>query len=319
MKRILAIHTGGTISMSSHEGVVTTNEKNPLTYQDGSTLGAKLDEVYPLQKPSPHMTLTDMQQLRELIISKSDEYDGFVITHGTDTLEETAYFLDLTLQISSPVVITGAMRSSNEIGSDGLYNYISAIRVAKEPMSENRGTLVVFNDEVHAARYVTKTHTSNIATFQSPNRGPIGFITKDKVTYHHVLYEQDYLEKFDPSMKVGIIKAYAGLDNTLFDALVDKEYDGLILEALGQGNMPPSSLDGIYACLEAGMKIVVVSRAFNGVVGKYYGYEGGGYKLGLRDVIFSNGLNGQKARIALVLALANANTHEDIKAVFEKQ
>lgn len=318
MKRILAIHTGGTISMSSHEGVVKTNEKNPLTYQDADTLGTNLDEVYPIQKPSPHITLEDMQVLRTLISEKSSEYDGFVITHGTDTLEETAYFLDLTLNISAPVVITGAMRSSNEIGSDGLYNYISAIRVAKEALSRDRGTLVVFNDEVHAARYVTKTHTSNIATFQSPNRGPIGFITKDKVTYHHMLYTQDYLEAFDPSVKVGIVKAYAGMDNTVFEALVSAEYDGLILEALGQGNMPPTSLGGVRACLDAGLKIVLVSRSFNGVVGKFYDYEGGGYNLGANGVIFSNGLNGQKARIALTLALANFDDSEEIRGIFEK-
>lgn len=318
MKRILAIHTGGTISMSSHDGVVTTNEKNPLTYQDGVTLGTELDEVYPIQKPSPHITLEDMQHLREIIEENQNEYDGFVITHGTDTLEETAYFLDLTLNVPSPVVITGAMRSSNEIGSDGLYNYISAIRVASESSSENRGTLVVFNDEIHAARYVTKTHTSNIATFQSPNRGPLGFITKDKVTYHHELYEQDHLEIFNSNIKVGIIKTYAGIDNTLFNALLDAKYDGLVLEALGQGNMPPSSLDGLNACIDAGMKIVIVSRAFNGVVGKYYGYEGGGYNLGLRGVIFSNGQNAQKARIALTLALSNIDNDEEIRAFFEK-
>lgn len=318
MRRILAIHTGGTISMSSHDGVVSTNEKNPLTYQDTANMGVILDEIYPLQKPSPHITLHDMNMLREIILSESANYEGFVITHGTDTLEETAYFLDLTLNIEAPVVVTGAMRSSNEIGSDGLYNYITAVRVAGDTQSEARGTLVVFNDEIHAARYVTKTHTSNIATFQSPNRGPVGFLTKDKVMYHHMLYPQDYLEHFDSDIKVGIVKAYAGLDNVYFDALVRAGYDGLVLEALGQGNMPPSALDGLERCLAASMKVVLVSRSFNGVVGKYYDYVGGGYNLAERNVIFSNGLNGQKARIALGLALSNTDDHEEIRLLFEK-
>lgn len=319
MRRILAIHTGGTISMSSHEGVVSTNEKNPLTYQDASNMGVNLDEIYPLQKPSPHITLDDMNMLREIILSESRDYDGFVITHGTDTLEETAYFLDLTVDIDAPVVVTGAMRSSNEIGSDGLYNYISAVRVAADVLSDGRGTLVVFNDEIHAARYATKTHTSNIATFQSPNRGPVGFLTKDKVMYHHILYPQDYLEKFNPDIKVGIIKAYAGLDHVSFDALIDAEYDGVILEALGQGNLPPSALDGLERCLAADISVVLVSRSFNGVVGKYYDYVGGGYNLAERNVIFSNGLNGQKARIALGLALSNTEDHDEIRLLFEKQ
>lgn len=318
MRRILAIHTGGTISMSSHEGVVSANEKNPLTYQDTSNMGVVLDEIYPIQKPSPHITLLDMNTLREIILAESANYDGFVITHGTDTLEETAYFLDLSMDIMAPVVVTGAMRSSNEIGSDGLYNYIMAVRVAGDAQSSGRGTLIVFNDEIHAARYVTKTHTSNIATFQSPNRGPVGFLTKDKVLYHHLLYPQDTLDNFDPDIKVGIIKAYAGLDDVYFDALIDAGYDGVILEALGQGNLPPSSLDGLERCLAVGMRVVLVSRSFNGVVGKYYDYVGGGYNLAARKVIFSNGLNGQKARIALGLALSNTEDHEEIRLLFEK-
>lgn len=136
-------------------------------------------------------------------------YDGFVVTHGTDTLEETAYFLDLTLDIEQPVIVTGAMRSFNEIGSDGLYNYISSLRTAKEPASCRRGVLVVFNDEIHTARNATKTHTSNIATFQSPNQGPTGFLTKDDIQYHHQVAHQDQFEKVDLHKKVGLIKAHS--------------------------------------------------------------------------------------------------------------
>ena len=118
-----------------------------------------------------------------------------MITHGTDTLEETAYLLDLTIDISQPIVITGAMRSSNEIGSDGLYNFISAIRVATSLEASDKGVMVVFNDEIHTARNVTKTHTSNINTFQSPNQGPLGILTKDRVQFYNRPYRQTVFQE----------------------------------------------------------------------------------------------------------------------------
>ncbi|WP_161941602.1 asparaginase, partial [Streptococcus suis] len=110
-------------------------------------------------------------------------FDGFVITHGTDTLEETAYFLDTMAIPEKPIVLTGAMRSSNELGSDGIYNYRTALRVAADAKSADKGVLVVMNDEIHAAKYVTKTHTTNVSTFQTPTHGPLGLVTKREILY----------------------------------------------------------------------------------------------------------------------------------------
>ncbi len=130
------------------------------------------------------MTLERMFQLKERIQEAySEPIDGVVITHGTDTLEETAYFLDITLEKKIPIVLTGAMRSSNEIGSDGLYNFISAIWTACSDESYDKGVLVVMNDEIHTARYVTKTHTTNVATFRTPTFGPIGTIAKERAFF----------------------------------------------------------------------------------------------------------------------------------------
>lgn len=171
MKTILVLHTGGTISMSKVAGgSVAPNEKNPLMEQEALFSGKVhlvVEDIFNI--PSPHMTLERMFQLKERIQKAySEPIDGVVITHGTDTLEETAYFLDITLEKKIPIVLTGAMRSSNEIGSDGLYNFISAIWTACSDESYDKGVLVVMNDEIHTARYVTKTHTTNVATFRTP-------------------------------------------------------------------------------------------------------------------------------------------------------
>ncbi|AKG74068.1 asparaginase [Salinicoccus halodurans] len=314
--KILAIHTGGTISMSSEDGLISSGEDNPVTLDSTVELDIRLEEIYPVKKPSPHMTLDDMLAIRDIILERKTDFDGFVITHGTDTLEETAYFLDLALDISAPVIVTGAMRSFNEIGSDGLYNYISSLRTARDPASADRGVLVVFNDEIHTARNVTKTHTSNIATFQSPNHGPIGFLTKDSILYHHQIAHQDQFDDVDLEFKVGLIKAHADLDDTFFDALIEAGYHGLVLEALGQGNIPPSALGGLQKVLDHGIDTVLVSRSFNGIVGSYYDYVGGGHDLANRGVIFSNGLNGQKARIKLLLALSNGLKGAALEEIF---
>lgn len=296
--------------MSESDGVVREGSENPLKIDRQLSGNIIITEVYPIKKPSPHITVDDMDRLKEIIKESSGEYDGFVITHGTDTLEETAYFLDLTINIDQPVVMTGAMRSSNELGSDGMYNYLSALRAAADDESRNRGTLVVFNDEIHTARFVTKTHTSNVATFQSPNHGPIGFLTKDKVYYHHYIDHQDKYHHVDTSMKVGLIKAHVGLDDTFFKALVSAGYDGLVIEALGQGNIPPSAMEGLEELRKSDIVTVIVSRSFNGIVGSYYDYYGGGFELKSKGLVFSNGLNGQKARIKLLLALSNLERSE---------
>ncbi|MCG0789806.1 L-asparaginase [Lactiplantibacillus plantarum] len=133
--------------------------------------------------PSPHITPARMLQLKQRIDKAAHEgVDGVVVTHGTDTLEETAYFLDLTLPNELPVVITGAMRSANEIGSDGLHNLETAIQTASTPDAAEKGVLVVMNDEIHSARYVTKTHTTNVATFRTPTFGPIGLVANKGIT-----------------------------------------------------------------------------------------------------------------------------------------
>ncbi|HEH2861829.1 TPA: asparaginase [Staphylococcus aureus] len=321
MKHLLVIHTGGTISMSQDQSnKVVTNDINPISlHQDVINQYAQIDELNPSNVPSPHMTIQHVKQLKDIILEAvtNKYYDGFVITHGTDTLEETAFLLDLILGIEQPVVITGAMRSSNEIGSDGLYNYISAIRVASDEKARHKGVMVVFNDEIHTARNVTKTHTSNTNTFQSPNHGPLGVLTKDRVQFHHMPYRQQALKNVNEKLNVPLVKAYMGMPGDIFSFYSREGIDGMVIEALGQGNMPPSALEGIQQLVSLNIPIVLVSRSFNGIVSPTYAYDGGGYQLAQQGFIFSNGLNGPKARLKLLVALSNNLDKAEIKSYFE--
>ncbi|MBO8926608.1 asparaginase [Staphylococcus aureus] len=321
MKHLLVIHTGGTISMSQDQSnKVVTNDINPISlHQDVINQYAQIDELNPFNVPSPHMTIQHVKQLKDIILEAvtNKYYDGFVIAHGTDTLEETAFLLDLILGIEQPVVITGAMRSSNEIGSDGLYNYISAIRVASDEKARHKGVMVVFNDEIHTARNVTKTHTSNTNTFQSPNHGPLGVLTKDRVQFHHMPYRQQALENVNEKLNVPLVKAYMGMPGDIFSFYSREGIDGMVIEALGQGNMPPSALEGIQQLVSLNIPIVLVSRSFNGIVSPTYAYDGGGYQLAQQGFIFSNGLNGPKARLKLLVALSNNLDKAEIKSYFE--
>ncbi|HDM8934647.1 TPA: asparaginase [Staphylococcus aureus] len=321
MKHLLVIHTGGTISMSQDQSnKVVTNDINPISmHQDVINQYAQIDELNPFNVPSSHMTIQHVKQLKDIILEAvtNKYYDGFVITHGTDTLEETAFLLDLILGIEQPVVITGAMRSSNEIGSDGLYNYISAIRVASDEKARHKGVMVVFNDEIHTARNVTKTHTSNTNTFQSPNHGPLGVLTKDRVQFHHMPYRQQALENVNDKLNVPLVKAYMGMPGDIFSFYSREGIDGMVIEALGQGNIPPSALEGIQQLVSLNIPIVLVSRSFNGIVSPTYAYDGGGYQLAQQGFIFSNGSNGPKARLKLLVALSNNLDKAEIKSYFE--
>jgi L-asparaginase len=319
-KKVVLIHTGGTISMSEDEtGLVKPSDHNPLTKhtKELKDVGDLIIEE-PFHLPSPHITIQEMFILKKLIESYDNQgIDGVVITHGTDTLEETAYFLDLTTRTPFPIIVTGAMRSINEIGSDGLYNVISSIKVASSEDAKNKGVLVVLNDEIHTASNVTKTHTSNVSTFQSPQYGPIGIVTKRSVIFHHSPTGLEHYKIDHISKRVALLKAHAGMDSSLFYAIRDLHYDGVVIEALGQGNLPPATMEGITSLLEKNIPIVLVSRCFNGITEDTYSYEGGGSQLKKLGVIFSNGLNGQKARIKLLIALSTTKNIQKIVHMFQ--
>lgn len=321
-KNILLIHTGGTISMNMNieTGAVIPNEDNPIK-NEKETLSkyANIIEMEAFNLPSPHITPYEMLKLRNLIVEQANRYalDGVVITHGTDTLEETAYFLDLTTRYNFPIVLTGAMRSSNELGADGVYNLVEAVRVACEPLAREKGVLVVMNDEVHAAYNVTKTSTSSVNTFQSPQYGPIGLVTKKMVIIHHSPIKRQFVEVESLQKRVAMLKIYAGMEGDLLDFVLQGNYDGVVLEGLGQGNVPPAVANAIEKLINAKIPVVLVSRCFNGVAEGVYGYYGGGKSLEDIGVIFAPGVSGQKARLKLLIALNQKDESIYLKQFFQ--
>jgi len=317
-KKILVLHTGGTISMQADDsGAVVTSQENPMNHVSNPLGGVEVYALDFFNLPSPHIKPKHMLALYQKIKEEADHYDGFVITHGTDTLEETAYFLDTMEVPHKPIVLTGAMRSSNELGSDGVYNYLSALRVASDDKAADKGVLVVMNDEIHAAKYVTKTHTTNVSTFQTPTHGPLGLIMKHEILYFktaepRVRFDLDRIQGLVP-----IIPVYAGMTEELLDLLPVDQLDGLIIQAFGAGNIPKETSQKLNALIQEGLPIALVSRCFNGIAEPVYAYEGGGVCLQKAGVFFVKELNAQKARLKLLIAINAGLTGDELRAYME--
>lgn len=317
-KKILVLHTGGTISMQADaSGAVVTSSDNPMNHVSNPLEGIQVHSLDFFNLPSPHIKPKHMLALYQKIKEEADNYDGVVITHGTDTLEETAYFLDTMEVPHMPIILTGAMRSSNELGSDGVYNYLSALRVANDDRAADKGVLVVMNDEIHAAKYVTKTHTTNVSTFQTPTHGPLGLIMKQEILYFktaepRVRFDLDHIQGLVP-----IISAYAGMTDELIDMLDLEQLDGLIIQAFGAGNIPKETAQKLESLLQKGIPVALVSRCFNGIAEPVYAYQGGGVQLQKSGVFFVKELNAQKARLKLLIALNAGLTGQALKDYME--
>ena len=321
MKKIAIIFNGGTISMKIDEkikaAVPSLSAEEIMSMIPGVEEYAEIEAYTFSSMPSPHMTLETMLKLSKFTteLVEREDIDGVVITHGTDTLEETAYLLDLTVKTKKPIVVTGAMRSGSELGYDGPFNLATSICTAISDEAVGRGVLVCFNGELNSASEVTKANSMALNAFRTPNFGPIGIVDNDNVIFYR---DANHLEKYDVSeikKQVALIKCVVDMDSSYIDYLIEKGCGGIVIEALGRGNVPPKMVDGIKKATELNIPVVVVSRCFEGRVFESYGYEGGGKQLKDLGVIFGDTLPGQKARIKLILAInSGMNIHEVARA-----
>ena len=319
---VVMIFTGGTIAMEVDPDLdaaipaVGGNElmnmvKNVSAVTDFETIDFS-------NIPSPHMTPSIMLDLSKVVkenISRED-VTGVVITHGTDTLEETSYFLDLIVDTDKPIVLCGAMKNNSELGYDGAANIASAIYTAIAPEAKNKGVLVVMNNEIHAARDVIKTNTVALDTFKSPEFGPIGVVENNEVKIYRNTIGRQKINTDSIENKVALIKSVAGMESDIIDFYIESGYKGLVVEALGCGNLPPAMVPGLKNAIDKNIPVILVSRCMNGSVVPCYGYEAGGKQLHDMGLILGGNLSGPKARIKLIILLSITKDLDVIKSYF---
>lgn len=323
-KKVAIVFTGGTISMTVDEKIGAAIPS--LSGEQIMSMVTNIDkvadiEVYNFDEiPGPHMTPEKMLNLRNFIndILLSEDISGVVVTHGTDSLEETAYFLDLTLDSPKPVIVTGAMRSSDELGYDGPSNLAAAVCTAISDEAYNKGVLVVLSNEVLLASEATKTNTLTLNTFKSLTCGPLGIIDCDKLVLSRDIVNRQTIvvDKVEPD--VALIKSGVGMDESFIKFAADKGCKGIIIEAMGRGNIPPGMLKGVEYARIKNIPVVIATRCHSGRVFDSYGYLGSGRDLRNLGCIFAGDLPGQKARIKLMVALGKTNDLNELKDIFEK-
>jgi L-asparaginase len=245
--------------------------------------------------------------------------DGIVITHGTDTMEETAYFLDLVVKSKKPVVLVGSMRPATAIGADGPANLYNGVAVAANPDARGRGVMVVINDEIHNARNVIKTNTTNVETFDSPNRGPAGLVNSGAITWFEKMDKRNTVNsEFTVSNakqlpRVDIVYAHANMDATMINAAIQAGAKGIVVAGVGDGNMTKPALDALAGAAKKGVLVVRSTRLPHGMVMRNAEVEDD--KLGF---VASGELNPSKSRVLAQLALTETKDPKRVQQMFRE-
>ena len=281
---------------------------------------ANFDIINFSRLPGPHVTPAKMLELAQAVQTElhKPEIDGVVITHGTDTLEETAYFLDLILHSDKPIVFVGAMRNSSELSWDGPANLLAAVRVAGDAQARGLGVVIAMSEKIIAANEVTKTHTESVDTFQSRDFGALGMIDKDRVIIARRPTERENIATTKIEERVEIIKATSGSDGKFIDFVVEHGTRGIVIEGMGRGNVPPDYVPAIERALKKNIPVVITSRCPRGRVLDTYAYVGAGKTLTNLGVILGGVLPSHKVRIKLMLLLGAGYSDAQIRQSFSK-
>ena len=321
---IVVVATGGTIAMK-----VDAEAGGPVPALSGEDLIRAVPELKKLASirvvnfsniPSDYMTGQRWVSLSSRVadILADSEVAGVVITHGTDTLEETAYFLDLTLESDKPVVCIGAQRNASEKDTDGPRNLLNAVRQILAEGSAGQGVTVTFNHYINAARSATKTHSSNLHTFESGDYGYLGYVDHDRVVFFGGSVRRQTLPLPSKLPRVDLVDMYAGADGTLLKHAVDSGAEGIVVAALGWGNVNESMYEAIRYALRREVPVVISSRSYFGRVLPVYGFKGGGATLKEVGGVFADDLSPWKARVLLMLALPLTKEQASLQSYFDK-
>ncbi len=320
---IVIVFTGGTISMrhdSALGGAVPAlSGHDILAAARGVEAVADVEVDDFGSHPGPHMSPSRMWALRERVLSHLDRpgVEGVVITHGTDTLEESAYLLARSTASEKPIVLTGAMRAASDLGWDGPANLIAAVRTAASAEACGQGVLVVMGDRIFAGADVTKTHTHMLDAFESPGLGPLGVVDDGQVVFRRETPARRTVVMADRLVEpVDVIYTCTGADSRLLDAS-RRDGLGVVVGALGRGNVPPEMVPGIERWIEERKPVVIASRAQRGRVGPTYGYPGGGRRLLSAGAIFAGSRRPQQARLDLMLGLGAGLDEFELRALFD--
>ena len=326
MKHIAIIGLGGTIAMmKDNTGYARpTLNLSQILEKSGININKNI-KIYPINfsnvpgvNISFQLLLKLVQKIKEL---EKDGINGVIVTQGTDTLEETAYFIDLILDNSIPVIFTGAQRNPSMPGSDAAMNISDSLAVAMDDKAAEYGVLVVFNSEIHLARDVIKTHTSKIDTFKSLEFGPVGIIVENRAYWHRkvILFDEVFVIKKE-IINVEIVSTGLFSKGNYIDMLLEHNISGLIVQAMGAGHVPEECILSLKKAVDIHVPVVITSRCLSGkLFTNTYGFKGS--EKDLRDIgaIFSDWLPTSKARIKLIVMLSAGLNYENIKTNFEKQ
>src|SRR5215469_12516342 len=281
-KNVVILATGGTIAgaaatgtqagyTSGQVGIDTMINAVPGIKDLANLKGEQISNVGS-QDMSFDILLKLAKRINEL--AKKGGVDGFVITHGTDTMEESAYFLNLTVKTDKPVVMVGSMRPSTALSADGPLNLYNAVAVAADPKAKGRGVLVVMNDVIQDAHSINKTSTTAVETFQSPMAGPAGIVAYGKPTFFaapiwkHTTHSEFDISNVNKMPRVDVIFACADMSPDLIDAAVAKGAKGIVIAGVGNGNMNKASMDAAARVAKQGVAVVRSSRVLTGVIGR---------------------------------------------------
>ncbi len=321
---IVILFTGGTIAMRTDPGTgaaqpgLTAKEILQATKGIHAITGVETEDWG--QFPGPHMTVERMWSLRNRISEHlaRPEVTGVVITHGTDTLEESAYLVARSTSTEKPIVFTGAMRKVSDLGWDGPANLFEAVRVAASPETRGFGVMVVIGGQIFTALDTTKTNTHLLDAFESPGLGPLGVLDEGELIMRREMPPSPpVITPKTLATPIDIIFAAAGTDARLIDASRDGGARGLVLAAMGRGNVPPAMVPGIKRWVADGKPVIITSRTQGGRVGHTYGYPGGGRRLEEMGAIFGGSRRAQQARIDLMLALGAGMDAASLRTMFD--
>jgi L-asparaginase len=322
------LFTGGTISMKldpATGAAVPALSARDIVAQVPDIASVADFEIEEFSRlPGPHVTPEQMWRLarRAAAWLEQPHVDGLVITHGTDTIEETAFLLDLLLTTDKPVVLVGAMRTVSDPSWDGPGNLLAAVRVAASPAARGQGVLVVMDEQILPAREVRKVHTESSGSFATPEFGPVGVIDAGAVLFRRA--PRPRVAWRDPAADAGLrvrkletrvelIQAYTGMSDRPVRAMFDQGLRGLAVIAFGRGNVPPSIVGAIDDAVQRGVLVTISSRCPAGRVGPRYGYEGGGLHLSQLGAILAGDLSGAKARLLQMVALGLCDRVDDAR------